>query len=83
MARALPSPVWIGSTKHQYGFRENRFIEFAIIELVDRITQAINNGNIQLVFSFNWNTSIIILYKAIFLTEAVNGNAEHVKSPLF
>ena len=31
-------------TKHQYGFRANRFTELAIIELTDRITKAIDNG---------------------------------------
>ena len=31
-------------TKHQYGFRANRSTELAIIELTDRITKAIDNG---------------------------------------
>jgi retron-type reverse transcriptase len=31
-------------TQHQYGFRENRSTELAIIELVDRITKAIDKG---------------------------------------
>ena len=31
-------------TKHQYGFRENRSTELAIIELTDRITKAIDKG---------------------------------------
>ncbi len=31
-------------TKHQYGFRANRSTELAIIELTDKITKAIDNG---------------------------------------
>ena len=31
-------------TQHQYGFRENRSTELAIIELVDRVTKAIDRG---------------------------------------
>ena len=31
-------------TKHQYGFRDNRSTELAIIELTDRITKAIDKG---------------------------------------
>jgi hypothetical protein len=31
-------------TQHQYGFRENRSTELAIIELVDRVTKAIDKG---------------------------------------
>ena len=31
-------------TQNQYGFRENRSTELAIIELVDKITQAIDKG---------------------------------------
>jgi hypothetical protein len=31
-------------TQHQYGFRENTSTELAIIELVDRITKAIDKG---------------------------------------
>jgi retron-type reverse transcriptase len=31
-------------SKHQYGFRENRFTELAVIELTDRITKAIDKG---------------------------------------
>ena len=31
-------------SKHQYGFRQNRSTEFAIIELLDKITRAIDKG---------------------------------------
>ena len=31
-------------TQNQYGFRENRSTELAIIELVDKIIQAIDKG---------------------------------------
>ena len=32
-------------TKHQYGFRQNRSTEHAIIDFVDKITTAIGQGN--------------------------------------
>ena len=35
-------------TKHQYGFRDNRSTELAIIELTDRITKAIDKGEYTL-----------------------------------
>ncbi len=31
-------------TQNQYGFRENRYTELAIIELVDKITRAIDKA---------------------------------------
>ena len=35
-------------SKHQYGFRQNRSTELAIIELVDKITKAIDGGEYTL-----------------------------------
>ena len=35
-------------TKHQYGFRKNRSTELAIIELVDKITEGIDQGKYTL-----------------------------------
>jgi hypothetical protein len=35
-------------SKHQYGFRKNRSTELAIIELVDKITKGIDQGNYTL-----------------------------------
>ena len=35
-------------TKHQYGFRDNRSTELAIIELTDRVTKAIDKGEYTL-----------------------------------
>ena len=32
-------------TQHQYGFRENRSTELAIIELTNKLTKAIDNGD--------------------------------------
>ena len=37
-------------TKHQYGFRDNRSTELAIIEPTDRITKAIDKGEIHWVY---------------------------------
>ena len=35
-------------SKHQYGFRKNRSTEFAIIELIDKITKGIDEGKYTL-----------------------------------
>jgi retron-type reverse transcriptase len=37
-------------SKHQYGFRKDRSTEHAIIELTDKISKAIDEGNTQSVF---------------------------------
>ena len=35
-------------SKHQYGFRKNRSTELAIIDFIDKITKAMDNGKFSI-----------------------------------
>ena len=54
MAKRLNSFIITNNilTKHQYGFRKNRSTELAIIDFVDKITKAIDEGKTQSAFFF-------------------------------
>ena len=42
-------------TPHQYGFRENRSTELAIIELTNRLTNAIDKGEFTIDIFLDWS----------------------------
>ena len=48
-------------SKHQYGFRKKRSAEHALIDFIDKITKAIDEGNTLLVFSLIYLRRLIQL----------------------
>ena len=65
--------------KHQFGFRKDKSTELAVVELVDKITKAIDKGEYTIGIFFDLSKSFDTINRKILCFSRINLNLEYLE----